>query len=143
MVRSAERTTHDGEDELPLEQVVSGAVTALTLLVAFGLLFAGVPFFWVAFPVGFGGVLPMALGLVKYHRRQQPRGATYGPDSDTENALDELRQRYARGDLTEAEFERKVEHLLATETVADAETYADRVRTQQSPDDRATEYESE
>ncbi len=42
--------------------VVSGAVTLLTLGVAFGLLALGVEMFWVAFPVGFGGVLPVAVG---------------------------------------------------------------------------------
>lgn len=44
--------------------VVSGLVSILTLGVAFGLLALGVEFFWVAFPVGFGGVLPVALGVV-------------------------------------------------------------------------------
>ncbi|MBB6645968.1 hypothetical protein [Halobellus ruber] len=44
--------------------VVSGLVSILTLGVAFTLLALGVEFFWVAFPVGFGGVLPIALGVV-------------------------------------------------------------------------------
>jgi hypothetical protein len=42
--------------------VVSGVVTLLTLGVAFGLLVSGIEPFWVTFPVGFGGVLPAALG---------------------------------------------------------------------------------
>ncbi|MFB6127876.1 MAG: SHOCT domain-containing protein [Halolamina sp.] len=40
-------------------------------------------------------------------------------DGDDE-ALDHLRDRYARGELTEAQFERKVERLLETETLEDA-----------------------
>lgn len=44
--------------------IVSGLITILTLGTAFGLLTLGVEAFWVAFPVGFGGVLPVALGLV-------------------------------------------------------------------------------
>jgi hypothetical protein len=44
--------------------IVSGIVSILTLGTAFALLAQGVEFFWVAYPVGFGGVLPIALGLV-------------------------------------------------------------------------------
>lgn len=44
--------------------IVTGLVTVLTLGVAFGLLALGVSVFWIAFPVGFGGVLPIALGVV-------------------------------------------------------------------------------
>lgn len=44
--------------------IVSGRITILTLGVAFSLLALGVEAFWVAFPVGFGGVLPTALGVV-------------------------------------------------------------------------------
>lgn len=43
--------------------IVTGIVSLLTLGTAFGLLAIGVDAFWVAFPVGFGGVLPIALGL--------------------------------------------------------------------------------
>src|SRR6056297_212368 len=92
------------DEETPLEQTVAGGVMALIFVVGFGLLFAGVPYFWVAFPVGFAGVLPMALGLVKLYQRRQDSGDT--PDSETEDALDALRQRYARGELTDDEFER-------------------------------------
>jgi hypothetical protein len=43
--------------------VVAGVVSLVTLGIAFTLLALGVPFFWVAFPVGFGGVLPVAVGV--------------------------------------------------------------------------------
>lgn len=39
--------------------------------------------------------------------------------------LDELRGRYARGELSEEEFERRVEALLETETRSDAGDYVD------------------
>jgi len=104
-----------------LTAVVAGAVTTLTLVVAFGLLFAGVPWFWVAFPVGFGGVLPMALGAT---RRYEGRRADDGRQvSDEDDALATLRDRYARGELTDEEFERQVEALLET---ADAATARER-----------------
>lgn len=51
-------------DRLATGLIVSGIVTMLTLGAAFGLLALGVSFLWIAFPVGFGGVLPMALGAV-------------------------------------------------------------------------------
>jgi hypothetical protein len=39
--------------------------------------------------------------------------------------MEELRGRYARGEIDEAEFEHRVERLLRTETVADAREYLD------------------
>jgi len=39
-------------------------VEEVKLGTAFGLLAPGIEAFWVVFPVGFGGVLPIALGLV-------------------------------------------------------------------------------
>ncbi|ELZ81949.1 hypothetical protein C453_18074 [Haloferax elongans ATCC BAA-1513] len=51
-----------------------------------------------------------------------------GSDADTDTAsadqpLHELRERYATGELTEAEFERKLDHLLETESVEATEDY--------------------
>jgi len=52
-----------------------------------------------------------------------------GPDSadedDTDAALADLRERHARDEITDAEFERRVERLLETESVDDAETFFD------------------
>jgi len=110
MVDPVDTTVAD--DDSPLEAVVVGGVTAVTLTVAFGLMFLGVPWFWVAFPVGFGGVLPMALGLVRlYERRQESESAEPADDP-----IATLRERYARGELSDAEFERQVEQLLETES---------------------------
>jgi uncharacterized membrane protein len=41
--------------------------------------------------------------------------------TDRDDALEELRARYARGELTEAQFERKLDRLLETETLEDIE----------------------
>ncbi|WP_324665128.1 SHOCT domain-containing protein [Haloarcula sediminis] len=114
------------EDQDALETVIAGGVTALTLTTAFGLLFAGVPWFWVAFPVGFGGLLPMAMGATRLYQRRQESG---GQSADEDDALATLRDRYARGELTDAEFERQVERLLETE---DAETVRDPSRSDAS-----------
>ncbi|KAB1198915.1 SHOCT domain-containing protein [Haloferax sp. MBLA0078] len=92
---------------------------ALTFLVGFGLLALGYWWFWIVFPIGFAGVLPAAIGLVRLYesRRSADDGET---QSETAGALETLRQRYASGELTEEEFEEKVERLLETETITDA-----------------------
>lgn len=129
-------TVPEEDDDDPLAETVSGAVTGLTLLVAFALMFAGFEFFWVVFVVGFGGVLPMSLGLVKYYRPDEESPARSEPTSrrstETEDALEELRHRYARGELSDEEFDRRVERLLETESVYDARKYAERTDTNDS-----------
>ena len=55
-------------DEDPDERVAAAAVTVFTLLVAFGALALDVPYWWVAFPVGFGGLLPLVVALVNRRR---------------------------------------------------------------------------
>lgn len=114
-------TPADDEDEPPLVQTVSGAVMALTFLVGFGLMFAGIPWFWVAFPVGFGGLLPAAIGLARrYESKERELAET---KTGEEKALEELRTRYARGELSDEEFEQRVERLLETKSVDDAQTF--------------------
>jgi len=98
----------------PMSAVVSAVVTAATLVVAFGLLALDVESFWLAFVVGFGVILPAAVGLVEYDRSSDTRQATSDRDSEAEAALATLRGRYARGELSEAEFERRLERLLET-----------------------------
>lgn len=113
----------DGGGETALQEVVVGAVVGLVLLVGFALMFLGYPFFWVVFPVGFAGLLPAAIGLTKLYERRRERESGEAEPSETESALETLRQRYATGEIDEAEFERRVDALLGTETVADAESY--------------------
>jgi uncharacterized membrane protein len=100
-------------------------VTGGTLLVAFGLLAAGVPWFWVAFPVGFGAVLPAAVAAARDSERGRDRNRESNPKSkpgsgDTDAALATLRERYAAGEIDEATFEARLERLLETETVKGA-----------------------
>lgn len=47
---------------------------------------------------------------------------------DTADALDRLRTRYAEGDLTDEQFERKLDRLLETETPEDAAEWTERNR---------------
>ncbi|VTT87750.1 unknown [Halorubrum sp. DM2] len=47
---------------------------------------------------------------------------------DTTDALERLRTRYADGDLTDEQFERKLDRLLETETPEDAAEWVERER---------------
>lgn len=119
------------DDETPLQTTVASVTTGLILTVAFGLLALGVPWFWVVFPVGFAGVLPAVMGLTEWYERQQtdhrpPASKSTTTTTAEEDALETLRNRYPRGEIDEAEFERRVEALLETESVDDAEAYAAR-----------------
>jgi len=119
----------EDDEETPLESVAAGAVTFLTLAVAFGLLALGNPYFWVAFVVGFGGGMPLAVGLAKYYEsRHEREQSSRSGDSDTDAALADLRERYARGELDDDEFEARVERLLETESISDARSFAERQR---------------
>jgi len=64
-------------------------------------------------------------GSVRVERGQSGSGS--GVD-DTTDALERLRTRYAEGDLTDEQFERKLDRLLATETPEDAAEWTDRNR---------------
>ncbi|WP_459192812.1 SHOCT domain-containing protein [Halosimplex sp. J119] len=138
----------EGGDEETLAGVAAGAVTFLTLAVAFGLMFLGVPWFWVAFPVGFGGLLPMAVSLAKWYESNRATGRERASDllgssrrsGDADEALEALRERYARGEIDDEEFETRVERLLETESVDDAEAFlgGDRDRGVRRPE-RATD----
>ncbi len=105
--------------------LVAGAVTTLTLAVAFGALALGFDWFWVAFPAGFGGVLPAAVGYTRRRaaerddrapaRRDDDAAAETDPETDSAPDLETLRTRYARGDLTDEQFRRRVDRLVETE----------------------------
>jgi uncharacterized membrane protein len=58
---------------------------------------------------------------------------------DTVDALERLRTRYANGDLTDEQFERKLDRLLETETPEDAAEWAERNRS--ADQERDAEYE--
>ncbi len=120
---------------------VVGAVALLVLGAGLGSLF-GVPLlnaveFWVIFAIGYAVVVPLTSLL---RARGTDAGTDSAPDrqADSEGvadadadgtvdaALDRLRDRYASGELSEAQFERKLEALLETETPEDARERLDR-----------------
>jgi hypothetical protein len=122
------RATHDPPG--PLTGLVAGGVTALVLGAAFGLSALDVSWAWVVYPLGFGGLLPLALGAAGRYERRERSGRRRDVGARTAEttegtALEALRGRYARGEIDEAEFEHRVERLLRTETVTDASEYLD------------------
>jgi hypothetical protein len=84
----------------------------------------------VVYPLGFGGLLPLALGAAGRYERRERSGrrrdvGAWTTETSEGTAFEELRGRYARGEIDEAEFEHRVERLLRTETVTDAREYLD------------------
>ncbi|WP_049972190.1 SHOCT domain-containing protein [Haladaptatus cibarius] len=61
---------------------------------------------------GFGG-----LGEAKSNEAERPDE----PTESNKDALETLRNRYASGELTDDQFERKLERLMETETIEDVE----------------------
>jgi hypothetical protein len=98
--------------EDPFVQLVAAGLSAAVLVVAFGLLAAGVSWFWVAFPVGYGAVLP--LGVVWARGVAEGRVADRTP-SDDDGPAASLRAAYVAGDIDEAEFEAELERVLRSD----------------------------
>ena len=134
--------------ETPFADADDPVVSAVALLVlgaGLGSLF-GVPVltaveFWVIFAIGYAVVVPLTSLLrgraddaeVDGSRRRQvgaervaDADADDRPEESVDTALDYLRDRYVRGELSEAQFERKLETLLETGTPADARERLDR-----------------
>jgi len=126
----------DGDDP------VVGAVALGVLGAGLGSLF-GVPIleaveFWVIFAIGYAVVVPV-VSLLRGRgdassepvRTDRSEGA---PEADVDAALDRLRERYAGGDLSDEQFERKLEALLETETPEGARERLEREAGPDAPD---------
>ena len=120
-------------------EITSMVVTALWM----GGLLTGQDWWLAALIVGYAAVLPLVAtlfgdreevgeywnggptlpGQTDSESRSEPTG-----DETTADALDSLRDRYARGELTDEQFERKLDRLLETETVEDAAEYREQTR---------------
>jgi uncharacterized membrane protein len=98
------------------------AIPILTMGAGLLALFLGVDNWWVIFVMGWVVLTPLANILTDHDEGDEtpPTEVDDEREGDTQDALETLRDRYARGELTEEQFERKVERLLETETVEDA-----------------------
>ncbi len=144
----------------PVERLREDAVEVASLLVTglwMAALFTGQEWWWAALIVGYVVVIPIveiAVGETDDEETGREWGWPWGErdegneerrDGDADDALAGLRERYARGELTDEQFERKLERLLEVETIEGADEHVERAREQrrnrESEGDRAREYE--
>ncbi|WP_206424945.1 pentapeptide repeat-containing protein [Halosimplex salinum] len=110
--------------EEDLSSAVGSVIVWGTLALGITLLLAGWSNFWMVFVIGFAVVLPLAGTLAGWY---EERTAEAEPEPKSDDAderpdpLADLRRRYADGEIDDAEFERRVERLLETESMTDAE----------------------
>lgn len=118
---------------------VTGITAMLVLGLGFIALFANVSYFFVIWIIGFAVILPIVAMLFDEDEdestTEKPNHETHVPaersnanDSPTSDALSTLRDRYARGELTDEQFERKLDALLETEQPESAAEWRTRER---------------
>ena len=138
----------------------SGSYTSIVSLLVLGVglmgLFFGVENWWLVFVIGYAVVVPIVAIVTGEDGTDE---ATDAPEKDghaedrsiTESkadALDTLRERYAEGELSEAQFEAKLEALLETETLEDARAHVEKSSSTPDPNGSSdvtldSEYEPE
>lgn len=142
------------EDLADSDDPVVGAVALLVLGAGLGSLF-GLPVleavdFWIIFIIGYAVVVPLVSLLRgrdaeadanrresgKARRAERADAERTDDAGDVDEALARLRDRYARGDLSEEQFERKLEVLLETDTPENARERAERRRADVETDRR-------
>ncbi|MFW5935612.1 MAG: SHOCT domain-containing protein [Halolamina sp.] len=114
---------------------VTGIVSTVVTAVWLGAMFTGQEWWLAAMLVGYVAVVPVTAVLFG---DEEDRAEWFGENDrsasepaqhdEEETPLETLRRRYAEGELTEAQFERKLDQLLETETMEGAEAYARRER---------------
>lgn len=61
--------------------------------------------------------------LRRYDAERSSESNYVSPDRESDNALEQLRERYSRGEISDEEFEERVERLVGTESDKTAEDY--------------------
>jgi uncharacterized membrane protein len=123
-----------------------GVVSMLVLGLGFVAMAANVEGFWLVWVLGFAVVVPVVSMLTggdenrrsrSGRSRSRERQSTGDDERETvDDALATLRDRYARGELSDEAFERKLEALLETETPETARDAVERRRERESVAER-------
>ena len=120
-----------------LRNNATGVASTLVTGIWLGAMFTGQDWWLAALLVGYIVVVPVVALLYgdssdieewwdtdELSELPEEQGTNSGSESSDETPLETLRRRYAEGELTEAQFERKLERLLETETLEDVEDRA-------------------
>jgi uncharacterized membrane protein len=122
----------DGDDD-PITAIVAMLVLGAGLVA----LFAGVNWFWMVWVLGFAVFVPVVailtdqydlIGVLTGRGRS---GSLSRPASDgdrKDDALETLKRRYARGEIDDEEFERRLERLVENESIDEVEARFERER---------------
>lgn len=130
-------------------QNLTGIVAMLVLGAGFVALFAGIDYFFLVWLLGYTVLVPIIAMLAEDHEgeRESERDTAYETgtekrstqpqeDESVTDALSTLRERYARGELTDEQFERKLDRLLETETPERAVEWRERERAIETEESR-------
>jgi len=129
-------------EETPIDRARENATGIVSMLVTgiwmFGL-FTGQEWWLPALIVGYAVFIPLTATLLGDEDEREawtgeltdssPTETTTEepePERTDETALEALRRRYAEGELTDEQFERKLDRLLETETLEDVEEHRER-----------------
>ncbi|QGA81787.1 SHOCT domain-containing protein [Halomicrobium sp. LC1Hm] len=128
-------------EETPIDRARENATGIVSMLVTgiwmFGL-FTGQEWWLPALIVGYAVFIPLTATLLGDEDEREawtgeladssPTETTEEPEPERtdETALAALRRRYAEGELTDEQFERKLDRLLETETLEDVEEHRER-----------------
>src|SRR6056297_1954895 len=147
-----ERRDRDATDPWTRLRENASKITSL-LVTAFwlGAMFTGQDWWLAALLVGYVAVVPLVAILFgdENDRREwvDDDSSTDTAETDeseptdsTTDALETLRERYAAGELTDEQFEQKLERLLDTETLEGAQEWAEK-RNQEQTEERDLEYD--
>lgn len=134
------------EDDDPFTAIVTMLVLGAGLVA----LFAGVNWFWMIWVLGFAVLAPIVAILTDQYDltrvlTDQGRSGSVGrPPSDGEeedDALETLKRRYARGEIDDEEFERRLERLVENESIDEVEARFERERERERERDPEVEFE--
>ncbi|WP_435551489.1 SHOCT domain-containing protein [Natrinema sp. CGMCC1.2065] len=138
-----------------LRENATGIVSLLVTAIWMGAMFTGQDWWLAALLVGYIAVVPVVAILFgdeddieEWADEFRSSAETERPESttdtatDSRDALETLRERYAAGELSDEQFERKLERLLDTESLEDAREWTrERDRTGDGVPERDLEYD--